>query len=92
MLVASSASLISNKSGEPGGADESEDSDSLDDDPDVNKFNEDGSFIGVYGQDQNTEDNADDDDDARLLANDTPNNGTQTNGTVPVTHTQNTFL
>lgn len=46
----SSTSLISNKSGIPGGDGDVSDADSLDDDPDTTKFNEDGSFIGIYSK------------------------------------------
>jgi Bravo-like intracellular region len=91
--VASSASLISNKSGGPDAVNDSDDTDSLDDDPDVNKFNEDGSFIGVYGQDQNA-DYRPDDEESRLLSHDASNDvaSQDKDGTVQVSHTQNTFV
>lgn len=84
--MASSASLISKHSGEPNAGDDDVDSDSLEDDADVTKFNEDGSFIGIYGQDQTAEDNVT--DESQLIANDVARNGTATDS-IPAHNTQN---
>ena len=83
----SSASLISNPDRR---LDDDDDDDILDDDPDVTKFNEDGSFIGIYGPEQITEDNVIDDDESRLLANGTHSGNRLANGggTTEVPNTQ----
>lgn len=71
-----------------------DDSDSLDDDPDVTKFNEDGSFIGIYGQEHTTEDNVVDDEESRLLANGTNPENRLANGggTTEVPNTQTVLV
>lgn len=91
--MASSASLISDKSGGPDAVNDSDDTDSLEDDPNVNRFNEDGSFIGVYAQEQNPDDRPDD-EESRLLAKyaSTDVTSQERNVTAQVSHTQNTSV
>jgi len=82
-LATISASLISNRARRP----DDDDSDSMDDGPDVTKFNEDGSFIGLYGP--VPEDNLGDDDESRLLVNGTtPTDNRLTSDLTEVPNTQ----